>query len=118
MKSLAFAFTLILIAAASVTVGQAFAASDSHAKAPVKLTIVMHDPGCHWFQVHGKFLTRTTTAGPVELSNFDENTLIVKGNGATKKIRVGKQLLLTAGRYTITMVGQAPDDNHLKLTVK
>jgi hypothetical protein len=117
MKALALAFTLALIAAVSATAAQALAAPNSHAKAETKLTIVMHDPGCHWFQVGGKYLTKTTTAGPVKLTNFDEKTLIVKSNASTKRIPVGKQLLLGSGHYTITMVGQAPDDNHLKLTV-
>jgi hypothetical protein len=33
-------------------------------------------------------------------------------------VGVGKTLLLGKGTYAITMVGQAPDDNHLKLVVR
>jgi len=35
----------------------------------------------------------------------------------TKLDGVGKELVLARGVYHITMVGQAPDDNHLKLVV-
>jgi hypothetical protein len=43
----------------------------------------------------------------------------VKGPGGTKHDKVGGRMPLTAkGVYTITMVKQAPDDNHLKLTIK
>ena len=49
----------------------------------------------------------------------DEDTLIVKGPGGTKHDKVGATLTLKAkGLYRITMVKQAPDDNHLKLTIK
>jgi hypothetical protein len=115
MKTLALAFTLILIAAVSVTAGEALA---TNAKAPSTLKVVMHDPGCHWFAVGGKFALKASVAGPVKVTNLDEATLKVTGNGVTKKIPVGETLLVTHGRYVITMVGQAPDDNHLKLTVK
>ena len=43
----------------------------------------------------------------------------VRGPGVTKTERVGAKLTLKVkGAYRITMVGQAPDDNHLKLTIK
>jgi hypothetical protein len=97
------------------------------AAAPAKSTkviVAMHDPGCHWFYVGGgpnsraytKTLTRT---GPVTLVNLDEAALIVKGPGGTKLDKVGGRMLLRAkGVYRITMVKQAPDDNHLKLALK
>jgi hypothetical protein len=114
MKPLVLTFVLVLIAAVSVSAGSALARPQAHVST---LRIVMHDPGCHSFLVGGKFLTKTSVSGPVKVANYDEATLIVKGTGTTKKIPVGKQLLLSHGSYTITMVGQAPDDNHLKLTV-
>jgi hypothetical protein len=106
--------TLTLAVAATIGLATGQALASSHHKSGSSLTIVMHDPGCHWFQVGGKFSTTASVAGPVKLSNFDENTLKVS-NG--QRIPVGKSIVLGAGRYTITMVGQAPDDNHLKLTV-
>jgi hypothetical protein len=43
----------------------------------------------------------------------------VRGPGVTKTERVGAKLTLEVkGVYRITMVGQVPDDNHLKLTIK
>ena len=116
--TLALGITLLSIAAAAFASGQAIATAGTHANAASTLTVVMRDPGCHWFAVGGKFTTKTTAAGPVKVTNLDEAALRVTGSGVTKRILVGKSLLLTHGRYVITMVGQAPDDNHLKLTVK
>jgi hypothetical protein len=82
------------------------------------VTVVMKDPGCHWFSVGGKFTTKLTVTGPVALANFDENALKVAGATGTKLDPVGKKITLARGIYRITMVGQAPDDNHLKLVVK
>jgi hypothetical protein len=45
--------------------------------------------------------------------------LIIKGPGGTRREKVGAKLTLKAqGVCRITMVKQAPDDNHLKLTIK
>jgi hypothetical protein len=88
------------------------------AAAPRTVQIRMHDPGCHWFYVGGKYLTKYSTNGPITIQNLDEATLKFVGPGGTKLERVGKWLTLRrTGTYHITMVGQAPDDNHLKLTV-
>lgn len=116
--ALALGLALLSIAAAALATGQAFATNATHARAASTLKVVMRDPGCHWFAVGAKFTTKTTVMGPVKVANLDEGALKVAGNGVTKRIPVGKQLLLSHGRYTITMVGQAADDNHLKLTVK
>jgi hypothetical protein len=79
----------------------------------------MHDPGCHWFLVGGKYVKSVTRQGPVTLLNQDEAALKIKGSGGTKLDRVGAKVTLRArGTYRITMVRQAPDDNHLTLTVK
>jgi hypothetical protein len=92
--------------------------------APATLIIAMRDPGCHWFYTGGgpndrKYAKTVVRTGPVTLLNLDEAALIVKGPGGTKKDPVGAKLTLkTRGVYTITMVKQAPDDNHLKLTIK
>ena len=101
------------------------AAQVSHATAsPTKLIVAMHDPGCHWFYVaggpnHRKYAKTATRSGPVKLVNLDEAALIIKGPGGTKHEKVGASLILKGkGIYTITMVKQAPDDNHLKLTIK
>jgi hypothetical protein len=91
--------------------------------APTTLVVAMNDPGCHWFDTgganHHKYVKTVVRTGPVTLVNHDEATLKIKGPGGTKLDRLGAKLTLAAkGSYTVTMVGQAPDDNHLKLTIK
>ena len=94
------------------------------AAAPAPLIVAMKDPGCHWFYTGGgpnarKYTKTAVRSGPVTLVNLDEAALKIKGPGGTKIERVGARLTLNAtGVYRITMVGQAPDDNHLKLTIK
>lgn len=89
-----------------------------------KLVVAMHDPGCHWFYVgggpnHRKFVKSVTRTGAVRLVNLDEDALVIKGPKGTVKEKVGATLTLKAkGLYKITMVKQAPDDNHLRLTIK
>jgi hypothetical protein len=107
----------LLIAAAAVLAagaGQAFARTSSSTKT---VTIVMRDPGCHWFAVGKAYKTSLTVKGPINLRNFDEAALIVAGRHSVKLDPVGKQVALKQGVYKITMVGQASDDNHLKLVV-
>jgi hypothetical protein len=82
------------------------------------LPIAMHDPGCHSFFMDGKFTQVARVNGSVKLLNEDEATLKVAGANGVQRIPVGKSLVVGAGSYTITMVGQAPDDNHLKLIVR
>jgi hypothetical protein len=97
------------------------AVSTAATKAP--LIVAMKDPGCHWFYTgggpnHRKYVKSVTQTGPVTLLNLDEAALIIKGGGLTKTDPVGAKLTLTArGIYHITMVKQAPDDNHLVLTI-
>lgn len=107
---------LIVAGLLSFGAGQALARPAAHKATTV--TVVMHDPGCHWFSVGGKFLTKYSVAGPVKLVNYDENTLIVKGPAGTVNAKIGKPVELTQGTYKITMVKQASDDNHLVLVVK
>ncbi len=84
-----------------------------------KLVVAMKDPGCHWFLVGGKYKTAVTRTGAVTLVNFDEASLRISCPGGTRIERVGAKLTLRAkGVYRITMVYQAADDNHLKLTIK
>jgi hypothetical protein len=110
--------TLILTAVAGLMLAAPAAA------APPPLIVAMKDPGCHWFYTgggpnHRKYVKTIVRTGPVTLLNLDEAALIIKGPGGTKKEAVGGRLTLKAkGLYTITMVKQAPDDNHLKLTIK
>jgi hypothetical protein len=95
----------------------ALAAPAAAGKAP--LVVAMHDPGCHWFLVGGKYTKSVVRHGPVTLLNSDEAALRVKGPGGTKLDKVGAKLTLHAkGTYRITMVHQAPDDNHLTLKIK
>jgi hypothetical protein len=78
----------------------------------------MHDPGCHWFSVAGKFKTKLAVAGPARLFNVDEAALKIVGNGTVKHVGIGKTITLRHGTYAITMVGQHSDENHLKLIVR
>jgi hypothetical protein len=95
----------------------ALASPAAAAKAP--LVVAMHDPGCHWFLVGGKYMKSVVRHGPVRLVNHDEAALKIKGPGGTKIDRVlGTLTLRGKGTYHITMVGQAPDDNHLTLSVR
>jgi hypothetical protein len=113
---------IVLTAVASLLAAPA-AGSTTAAKA-TKLIVAMHDPGCHWFYSgggpnHRKYSKTAVRTGPVKLVNLDEAALIVKGPGGTRHDKVGASLTLKAkGIYKITMVKQAPDDNHLKLTIK
>ena len=81
------------------------------------LNVVMKDPGCHWFQTDKGLKATTSVRGPVNLMNMDEAALKVVGPSGTVIDHVGKTVKLGPGKYAITMVGQASDDNHLKLTV-
>ena len=104
---------LILSAVAAL----ALAAPAAAGRAP--LVIAMHDPGCHWFHVNGKYVKSVTRTGPVTLLNLDEAALRIKGPGGTRLDRVGAKVTLRAkGTYRIVMVRQAPDDNHLTLKIR
>ena len=109
---------LILTAAAVLLLAAPAAA------APTTLIVAMRDPGCHWFYTGGgpnsrNYVKTIVRKGPVRLVNLDEATLIVKGPTGTGTAPVGARVTLKAkGVYRITMVKQAPDDNHLKLTIK
>ena len=97
-------------------------ARPAHTTVTKKVTVAMHDPGCHWFVAgpssHRTWSRTKTVTGPVSLLNLDEATLIVKGPSGTVRDRVGRTVLLKAkGVYRITMVKQTSDDNHLKLTI-
>jgi hypothetical protein len=109
---------LATIGAGAFSVQQALATTTRLPAAPKTLKIVMRDPGCHWFKVHGKFTkTATIKAGSVRLVDHDEATLKVASRHGLRHIPVGKSTVVSRGSYVIMMVGQAPDDNYLKLTV-
>jgi hypothetical protein len=104
------------ICAGAFGTGRALATTSHHATKTVK--IVMHDPGCHWFLKHGKYATTDTVkANRVRLVDLDEAALKVASRHGMRHIAVGKSLVVGHGSYVIMMVGQAPDDNYLKLTV-
>src|SRR5262245_51994129 len=100
----------------------AFAGPGAAAK-PSQLIVAMRDPGCHWFYTsggpnHRKYTKTVVRSGAVTLVNLDEASLVIKGPGGTKIEKIGARMVLKAkGVYGITMVKQAPDDNHLKLTI-
>jgi hypothetical protein len=81
------------------------------------ITVAMHDPGCHWFQVGRGFQRSLAVNGPVRLLNSDEAPLSVAGSNGVRTDAVGRRVALSPGSYRITMVGQAPDDNTLHLAV-
>ena len=105
------------VCAGALGTGQALATT-SHQAAPHTLKIAMHDPGCHWFLRGGKYTKTATVIGRVRLLNIDEATLKVASRQGMKRIPVGKSIVVGRGHYVITMVGQAADDNHLKLFVR
>jgi hypothetical protein len=90
-----------------------------HRMAPMQtVRVVMHDPGCHWFQTDaGLKRTLKVSGNGVNLVNMDEAALNVAGSAGTKLAHVGSSLRLPRGNYRITMVGQKPDDNTLRLAV-
>jgi hypothetical protein len=114
---------LVLTAIAGLVFAASAAAGTTATSGATKLIVAMKDPGCHWFYIgggpnHRKYAKTVTRTGPVTLVNLDEATLIIKGPGGTRHEKVGTKLTLKAkGVYKITMVKQAPDDNHLKLTI-
>jgi hypothetical protein len=114
MKRIAVLY--LAVALLAVGAGQALA-RPTHAT-PTKVTVVMRDPGCHWFSVNGAFKMKLAVRGPAKLLNVDEAALKIVRPGFVKRVAIGKTLLLGKGTYAITMVGQAPDDNHLKLVVR
>jgi hypothetical protein len=115
----------MLISLAVVAFGASAVATSAAPTAPTSapLIVAMRDPGCHWFYLgggpgHRKYAGSVVRRGPVTLLNLDEAALIVKGPGGTRIQRVGAKLMLgTKGVYHITMVKQAPDDNHLILEI-
>jgi hypothetical protein len=102
----------------AIATSQALAARPHQAHATRTLIVAMHDPGCHSFLIHGKYTKTASATGSVRLLNQDEATLKVTSSHGTKRIPVGKALVVRHGRYVVTMVRQAKDDNHLKLTVR
>jgi hypothetical protein len=111
---------LVLAAAAALAVSATAAPGAKKAQKVNHVTIVMHDPGCHWFAVGTKFTKSQSVRGIAVVLNVDEAAMIFKGpHGFHALLPVGKTLRVTkAGVYHITMVKQAPDDNHLVLRVK
>jgi hypothetical protein len=106
-----------VVCAGALGAGRALATTTRHA-APKTLKIAMHDPGCHWFLRHGKYTKAATVTGRTRLLNADEAALKVASRQGMRHIPVGKSLVVGRGHYVIMMVGQAPDDNYLKLTVR
>ena len=105
------------ICAGVLGTGRALATTTHHATTKT-VRIVMHDPGCHWFMVHGKYTkSDTVKTHSVRLVDQDEAPLKVASRQGMKRIPVGKSIVVGRGNYVIMMVGQAPDDNYLKLTV-
>ena len=118
MKTALALAVIATVVSAGLATSLAFATTPRHAVAVKTLKIVMHDPGCHVFLVASKFAKTATVTGKVRLRNLDEATLKVASGHGVRRITVGKSILVYRGTYTVTMVGQASDDNHLKLTVR
>jgi hypothetical protein len=115
LTTIAFAASLTAIA---VNTRQALAATHHQTVVRHTLVVAMHDPGCHSFLVHGKYTRSAVEPGAVRVVNRDEAKLKVASHTGARYIPVGKSLVVRHGRYVVTMVGQAADDNHLKLTVR
>ena len=125
MRKLIFtAITALTLLTVSLVLVTTAAAGPAAAAKASKLIVAMRDPGCHWFYVgggpsHRKYTKTVARQGPVKLVNLDEAALIIKGPSGTTHEKVGATFTLKSkGVYKITMVKQAPDDNHLKLTIK
>ncbi len=114
MKKILFASVFVALALGG---GQAFAASSSHQASPKTLKVVMADPGCHWFLVHGKHAKTASVHGSIRIQNLDEAKLKVASRSKLRFIPVGRSIILGRGNYVVMMVGQATDDNYLKLRV-
>jgi hypothetical protein len=116
-------YILILVAVLAFAASAVAASSALAGASKPPLIIAMKDPGCHWFYTSGgpnnrKYAKSVTRVGPVTLLNLDEKAMIVKGPSGTKIEPVGAKLTLTTkGVYHLTMVKQAPDDNHLILKI-
>jgi hypothetical protein len=118
-------FAIGLIGALSFLAAVAYIAKEGGPSTPVapataqaaEVNVAMHDPGCHWFQTNQGMKKDLTVTGTANLRNSDEAALVVKAPSGQQKVPVGGDVQLPAGNYTITMVGQAPDDNTLHLTV-
>lgn len=119
-----YLLTVVAAAAAlALSSGVAGAASTSSASAGTAklrvVTIVMRDPGCHWFRVAGKDKARLAVNGKTAFRNLDEATVVFTGKNYVRRLAVGKSLAIAKpGVYHIKMVGQHPDDNNLALIVK
>ena len=112
-------FAVVAASAAGVFATGRALATTSHQATTKTVKIAMHDPGCHWFVVHGSYAKKDTVqADRVRLVNQDEATLKVASGISVKHIAVGSSIVVGHGIYRIVMVGQAPDDNHLKLIVR
>lgn len=119
MKISPFAVALAAAIVAGVFgTGQALATTSHHAAAKT-VNIVMHDPGCHWFMVNGKYAkSDTVKASRVKLVDQDVAALkVVSRHGLVGHIPVGKSIVVGHGNYVIMMVGQANTDNYLSLKV-
>lgn len=120
MKIFLIAFAVFAVVAGgaggALASGRALDASQHATTKTVK--VVMHDPGCHWFVVNGKYTTTNTVhATRARIVDQDEAALKVTTPQGVRHITVGHSIVVGHGVYRITMVGQAPDDNHLRLTV-
>jgi len=117
-KCILISMALLAFAASALMASAASAGANNG-----PLIIAMKDPGCHWFYVgggpnHRQYMKSVTRVGPVTLLNLDEAAMVIKGPGGTKIEKVGAKLTLkTKGVYHLTMVKQAPDDNHLVLKI-
>ena len=107
ISTLSLAVAAILCAGA-LGAGQALATT-THRAAPKTLRIVMRDPGCHWFKMHGKFTkTATLEAGRVRLVDLDEAALKVASRHGLRHIPVGRSP--PGGRLPARAASPAPTE--------
>lgn len=115
---IALAIFAVVAGGAGGALASGRALETSHHATTKTVRVVMRDPGCHWFVVNGKYRTKDAVqATRVRIVDQDEAALKVTTPQGVRHIAVGHSIVVAHGVYRITMVGQAPDDNHLRLTV-
>ena len=100
--------TLFVMAAGLLvlTSGQAVAAAKQSSAKTV--TIAMHDAGCHWFSVGGKFVKTLAAKGPITLANYDEAAIKVADRKVSSSIRWARRSPFSAASTRLRWSARLP----------